>query len=222
MHFSDPTIVERSELIVVGHLKDNSIQYVPLSPPTAEGQKAAADFISGKFSTNDFLMPLSDMFGKGWEHHAILVISGIIKGKCTNAEIPVIIHYGLEPIVGGYATHDGVPGPARGGGNDFPATPVMIIVYPATQVGGPAVTEDASKDNLWFLRRLGGHSGWELTTTGDFGIYHEQDIQPLKLKEYFELYLTKDPTTALKAYAAEHPEVAYRAQRGLENRHTGQ
>jgi hypothetical protein len=72
--YEDATVVERSELIVVAHLKEGSIQHVPHKRKPDEGAS--------------------------WEHHAILVITKVLKGKCDTAEIPIVIHYGLTPRAG--------------------------------------------------------------------------------------------------------------------------
>src|SRR4051812_43392822 len=71
--YEDATVVERSELIVVARLKEGSIRHVPHRNPPGEGQSS--------------------------EHHATLVITQVLKGKCDAQEIPVIIHYGLTPVV---------------------------------------------------------------------------------------------------------------------------
>jgi len=65
--YEDATVVERSELIVVAHLKEGSIQKV--------------------FHGNN---------GASWEYHATLVITKVLKGKCEKQEIPLVIHYGLS------------------------------------------------------------------------------------------------------------------------------
>ena len=72
--YEDATVVERSELIVVAHLNEGSIQHVPHNRKADEG--------------------------RSWEHHATLVIAKVLKGKCDKAEIPIVIHYGLTPSVG--------------------------------------------------------------------------------------------------------------------------
>jgi hypothetical protein len=67
--YDDWTVVDRSELIVVGHLKDNSIQYVPhTNTPDEDQMVEELRRLSGQSNT-----PPSPL---GWEHHAILVISG--------------------------------------------------------------------------------------------------------------------------------------------------
>ena len=79
----------------------------------------------------------------------------------------------------------------------------------------PMVT-DAQKDNLWFLRRLSGEYG-EKTGTGDLGIADPEDLQPIKLKDYFNCYLSKDPASAVRGQLQKQPEVAARATRYLDH-----
>ena len=76
LRYEDATVVERSELIVVGRLKRGCIEYVPHKKKPHEGAS--------------------------WEHHATLVISEVLRGTCRDKEIPIVIHYGLTPVVGGY------------------------------------------------------------------------------------------------------------------------
>lgn len=74
--YEDAEIVGRSELIVVGHLLPDSIQYIPHTE--------------------------KDGHVHSWEHHATLIIAEVLKGKMNKKEIPIIIHFGLTPVVGGY------------------------------------------------------------------------------------------------------------------------
>ncbi len=70
--YEDATVVGRSELIVVAHLKEGSIVKV-----SHEGSPVA---------------------GASWEYHAKLEISTVLKGKCDAKEIPLVIHYGLSAV----------------------------------------------------------------------------------------------------------------------------
>lgn len=69
--YEDATVVERSELIVVGRLNGDSIRKVPHERRPDEGQS--------------------------WEYHATLTITEVLKGKAPGEEIPIVIHYGLTP-----------------------------------------------------------------------------------------------------------------------------
>jgi hypothetical protein len=73
--FEDAYVVARSERIVVGHLKANSIKRVPHAHPPDRGRSE--------------------------EHHVTLVITSVLKGDLQNGDIPLTIHYGLTPMVSG-------------------------------------------------------------------------------------------------------------------------
>jgi hypothetical protein len=184
--YEDATIVERSELIVVGHLDVSSIEYVPHS--------------------------VEPSGGRSWEHHAKLVITEVIKGTCEANEIPIIIHYGLTPLVGGYVKRDGFMIDRRFGRTDCPTNKVEIIDTGNSVIGHEPIVEVAGQDNLWFLRRRGGVYGRE-PSAGNLGIVDPEDLQPLKLREYFLCYLSDHPEQAVREYVAGHPELAGRAQR---------
>ncbi|HTV39291.1 MAG TPA: hypothetical protein VMF08_01840 [Candidatus Sulfotelmatobacter sp.] len=186
--YEDETVVKRAELIAVGHLKADSIVYIPHESPE----------------------------GKSWDYRATFVITEFIKGKRTPNEIPIIIHYGLTPIVGGYLKRDdGFLFDARWEKTDYPTNVVQI--FDTSDAGSfEPIVKDVSKDNIWFLRRGTGISGGA-PGTKDLGIFDPEDVQPLKLKGYFEAYLSQHPKEAVKAYAsqAQHPDIAARAQRYL-------
>ena len=94
----------------------------------------------------------------------------------------------------------------RWGRKDFPTNLVQIFDTGNSGVSFTPVVEDASKDNIWFLRQGTGIYGWD-SGTNDLGIIDPEDVQPLILKEYFEAYLNENPENAVKSYAAAHPEV---------------
>lgn len=188
--YEDVTVVERSELIVIGHLNPESIQYVPHKKGPGEGAS--------------------------WEHHATLVISEIVKGKCEKTEIPVVIHYGLAPVVGGFVKRDSFMIDVRRGTKQYPKDKVEIFDTGNSLSGGGAIVEDAGKDNIWFLRRLSGIYGRE-PGTGDFGIRDPQDLQPLPLKEYFLAYLSDNPEGAVKKAMEGLPAVRKRGQDYLDH-----
>jgi hypothetical protein len=229
----DATLVERSEMIVVGHLKDGSIQLVshtnasdrsiaqsnsvePRVPRTnSTGAVQAFVFHSTADLSN---LSLPHLFPPS--HPAVLVISEVIKGKYTNAEIPIVIGSVFDVRVVGAA--------GEAGGNDSKKDEHGVATNDSLKhvqiigryEGGPSlVVEDAGKDIVWFLRRQGGNSGRGLSATSgfSFGVVDAQDMQALKWKECFEAYLCKDPEEALKSYAANHPETSQRAQSWLDH-----
>ncbi|MHC4199337.1 MAG: hypothetical protein ACYSU0_05050 [Planctomycetota bacterium] len=68
-HYEDEVIVERSEVIVVGRLKRDSIRYVPFGPK----RHGAC------------------------EHHAVLMVTDVLKGELDGEEVPII--YPKDAIV---------------------------------------------------------------------------------------------------------------------------
>jgi hypothetical protein len=172
--YEDATVVERSELIVVAHLKEGSILKVSeVKPPNGAAS---------------------------WEHHAVLVISTVLKGKCDKQEIPIIIHYGLSPI-------------DRSGEKDSPKKSVGILDTGGSQ-RGHLLVKDADEDNLWFLRKRSGIYGRE-PGTGNFGIVDPEDLQPLESKPYFLCYLSDNPEAVVKEYIRKNPDKAERGKRYL-------
>lgn len=188
--YEDAMIVERSELIVVGRLLPGSIRYVP--------HRRQPDR------------------GASWEHHATLAVSEVLKGTCSQAQVPIIIHYGLDLKVGGYILRDGSRRDARGGREDYPKDKIEIIDTGSSAKTGVSLVDDAGKDNLWFLRHRSGTFG-RRSGTGKPGIVDPEEVQPLALKPYFLCYLSDDPEPAVRAYAEKDPAVADRAQKYLDH-----
>ncbi|MFH1742730.1 MAG: hypothetical protein ABIH23_27300 [bacterium] len=186
----DATLVERSEIIVVGRLLKDSVEYVP--------------HMKGSIKTGTS------------EHHARLAITEVIKGTCEDKEIPIIIHYGLCPVVGGHVSRDSFGLDARFGRSDYPKDKMEVFDTASKSVTPIPLDGAVTDDNLWFLRRRSGFYGRE-PGTGNFGIVDPQDLQPLHLKEYFLCYFSEDPELAVKKYMSKDPSVAKRAQRFLDH-----
>lgn len=174
--FEDVTVVGRSELIVVGHLKPDIIRHVPHKKQPGEGTS--------------------------WENHATLVITQVLKGHCDKAEIPIVIHYGLEPIT------------AKAG---LPKGVVEIHDIGGTRpLRFGSLVKEATEDNLWFLRKRSGTFGRE-PGNSHYGIVDPEDLQPLEWKEYFLAYLSADPEKGVREFAQKHPEKAERAKKYLDH-----
>ena len=188
--YEDAIVVQRSELIVVAHLKKGSIEYVPHKKKVYEGAS--------------------------WEHHATLIVTEVLKGKCNDKEIPIIIHYGLTPVVGGYAKRENFMIDYRAGRNDYPKDIIEIFDTGNSERGLPSLVKDARHDNLWFLRKRSGIYGRK-PGAGKYGVVDPEDIQPLGMKKYFLAYMDNDPEKAVKKYVGENPESAGRAKRYLDH-----
>lgn len=182
--YEDAVIVQRSELIVIGYIKKDSIKYIPHDHKPNEGAS--------------------------WEHHATLVITEVIKGQLEEKEISIIIHYGIDPLVGGVLPSTG-ESYYYGKSNKIPADQIDLFDQGGNLSMYPFFLH-AEKDNLWFLRKRSGTYGRE-PGKGNYGIADPQDVQPLELKDYFKAYLEKDPEAAVKACVASKPALAPRVQR---------
>lgn len=207
--YEDATVVDRSDLIVVGHLKENSIGYLA-HPNTAAEDQILMGYSQQSGISNAAPYPLR------WEHPAILVISEVIKGKSTNHEIPIIIGQGLDVVYGRDARDDEMEGFNPASRKDYPKNFVRLFEKQYSSMIWPdlPVVDDARKDYVWFLSRGGGAG--TMGDTNALGVMCRQDIQPEAMKGYFEAYLSDHREEAVKAYADEHPEVAFRAQRWLD------
>jgi hypothetical protein len=186
VHCDDATLVERSELIIVAHLKAGTITFVP------NGQ-------SGSMGV----------------HHAVLVITKVLKGKCNDKELPLAIHYGLTPVVGGYRHQNGSVIDRRGRYKNYPKD-IIEIFDTGGGVGGPSLVKDAREDALWFLRKRSGTFGRE-PGKGEYGIVDPEDVQPLEWKPYFLCYLSDHPAEAVRKCAAENPKAEVRAKNYLDH-----
>jgi hypothetical protein len=187
LRYEDATVVERSELIVIGRLEAGSVNYVPHKKGPNPGS---------------------------WEHHVTLVIADVLKGSSDSKRISIVLHYGLDPRVGGVSEAHGFRPPHA----HFPKEQgaIYILYTGAGAWSGPSLVSDAGKDNLWFLRKRAGTCG-EKPGTGKYSITDPEDLQPLKLKPYFLLYLSEDPEPAIREYARKNPDQAERAQRYLDH-----
>jgi len=188
--YEDAIVVERSELIVIGRLKEDSIEYVPHSKKPGEGAS--------------------------WEHHATLMITEVIKGQCTHDEMTVVIHYGLTPVVGGFVKRENFSVNLRGHRNDYPKGIVEILDTGNSAVSMTPLVQDARNDNIWFLRRRSGIYGRK-EGTGDFGIVDPEDLRPIELKQYFMAYLSDNPEAEIRRHQWVMSQTQNRAQRYLDH-----
>jgi hypothetical protein len=189
--FEDAQVVARSELIVVGRLKTDSVKYV--------AHKA-----------------LSPGEGRSWEHHATLVVTEVIKGDGKPGDLPVVIHYGIDPVVGGLLQRDGHTVNTRGNRRDYPPGRIELMDTGNSAVSFAPLVEDAAEDNLWFLRRGVGERTSEVKP-GVFGIIDPEDVQPLALREYFDRYRSPDPEAAIRQYVERTPDARESAKRYVDH-----
>ena len=81
----DVMVVDRAEVIAIGHLQENSIQYIPHPNTPWENEWLIKDARTSRPNETNFVpYPLSG------EYHATLLVSEVIKGQCTSNNIPII------------------------------------------------------------------------------------------------------------------------------------
>ncbi|MHC4202998.1 MAG: HEAT repeat domain-containing protein, partial [Planctomycetota bacterium] len=143
------------------------------------------------------------------EHHAILIVSEVLKGELDGKDIPIIIHYGLTPVVGGYYKQGGTMLNLRAWrqGEEYPKGRIEIADTGSSAMGGMVDVRNAGEDNIWFLRRRSGRYGRK-PGTGDLGIVDPVDLRPLSLRESVKAYLAKDGEALCRLLAPEQPAVA--------------
>ena len=82
--YEDAVVVERSELIVVGHVQPGSLAKVEHEKDSDEG--------------------------RSWEYHGILIITEVLKGQIDEPEISLVFEYGLTPTEGRIGIKDHLNG----------------------------------------------------------------------------------------------------------------
>jgi hypothetical protein len=166
----DAKLVGDSELIVVGRLQAGSVCYIL----KADGGRP------------------------GWETRVTLLITEVLKGTCKKKEVPILIHYGLTPIVGGHVNIEGkLEMDVRSRNKSYPKSKIEVYDTGSSLHGGPSLVADARDDNLWFLRKSSGH-GVEGAVAEVFGIAEPEELAPSVLKPYYQALLAADPEKALK------------------------
>lgn len=175
----DSDLVQHSNLIVVAHVKPGSIVYIP---HLADG-------------------------AMGWKHTAVLILGEVIKGKCDLKELPVVFHYGMDPIaVGAKGDFQGLSK-----GKSDPNSQIMMG-YQGGRYG--RLPGDLRKDHIWFLsyppkpiHPSDSHEDLDI-----LGVSEPEELQPVELKPYFEAFLQAHPEDVLKLYASGDSPLAFRSQ----------
>ncbi|MCL2640099.1 MAG: hypothetical protein FWD53_04570 [Phycisphaerales bacterium] len=123
LHYEDAQIVERSELIVVGSLKTDSLMIVPHPKP--------------KYG------------GVSWETHAMLTIREVVKGELNEKEIPIVIRYGLDVSTGGENLNRG----RFEKNTPLPKADKILLIDTGNSAFTFGPGWDLAQDNLWLLRK---------------------------------------------------------------------
>lgn len=125
LYYSTSELVNRSELIVVGRVKPDSIVLVP------------------------------HQGGTSWEHHCDLLISEVLKGTNAAPSRTISINYGLEPLVGGFISNQyGVIDLVKvQRGQVYPKDVIEILDRGNSYTTFVPITGDIRTNHIWLLRR---------------------------------------------------------------------
>lgn len=125
------------------------------------------------------------------EHSLVLVVSEVLKGKCPEKELTILVHLGLTPVIGRYAKWGG------GGFVDYrsempPAPKDVIEIYDTgnSAVSNRPIGGDLRQPHIWFLRHT------DLVREKKYakpGISNPEDIQMMDVKPYVLAMLTNSP-----------------------------
>ena len=187
----DAELVQRSELIAVGSLRPETVEYVP-----HQVQKDR---------------------GLSWEYHAVLVVSHWIKGKREEVEIPIVLQYGVEVRIG-QVGQEGFSQLAPAEREALRGRAVEILGEREDLMPWDPLAADASQDQIWFLRTVGEERYGHQPSTGWLGVLDAADVQPLERLSYFQAYLAPDPEAAVAEQSRKDPAVAERAREFLADR----
>ena len=158
-HYSDREVIARAALVVVGRVDAASLE---LSPH--------ADTAGG---------------GPSWEHHCQLIVSAVLKGTNITQSLPISIHYGLEPIIGGFKSNQFGLWDIRGTETNYDADVVEIIDDGGSPTTLRRISGDVRTNHIWLLRSQTRGSG-----SDRIGIHDPEDIQPLSRQPVLENLLT--------------------------------
>jgi hypothetical protein len=170
--FSDAEIVRRAEFIVIARVAPDSIHFVD--------------------------HPATSLQGRWWEHRAILKITRVIKGDVLEHDLPVIIHYGLDPITGGFMNDSRGFLNARFFKPNYSENVVELFDTGNSVRSFEPISGDIRADQIWLLRHL-RPSIERRDSTDAPGIWDPEDIQPIRRETDLRKYLILErPNQAMR------------------------
>jgi hypothetical protein len=159
--YSDMEVVSRAELIVIGRVKPGSVVLVPHDNKNR---------------------------GAGWEHHVELLIDEVLKGQTSATSMVVSVHYGLDPVIGGYTSNQFRMLNAAHGRTNYPKDAIEIFDTGNSALSFTPITGDLRTNHVWLLRHLSpkerNHNDSEM-----IGIRDPEDIQPIRKRDELLRYL---------------------------------
>ena len=182
----DDELVRRSDAIVIGYVEDS---FTPFTQPP-------------RYPNNYNYT----------EYHTKLVVTEVLAGKMTLGRTPIIIHYGLRPVVlKDKPDFQDMISPTAADATTGPSVPVGIFDAATTAIGGPR-TDNIRKDHIWFLsERAHASPGPGNEDVSEPGVWSPQDVQTVDQKDYYLAVLTGDPN-ALAPFVAGDSYPAQRAR----------
>lgn len=182
-------LFDEAELIVVGHV--------------------VGDFVHVILQKEDVRPGVAPV----WGHEGRLAIDEVLKGECGEAEIPIMLHYGLDPC---QCLRDGKL--SRGGwAHVYPGLPILDT---GSSAMGPPVLVDARRPAIWFLGHYALYDGsYEPKPAPVLGVREPCHMQALKMLPLIRAILKPDGLDEQLAFLADPDEqVRYAALRYFQGR----
>lgn len=183
-------MVARSELIAIGRLQADSIEYIPERNEQTQSGRAT--------------------------YRAQLAITEVLKGQSVERIIPIVLHHGLRPIIGSYDTRGlFIPHPHEDGAGT--TADILGVFDTGSSASSPyPLVHNAADDNIWFLRR---HSTTNdpHPAEADLGIVDPEELRPVELKSYFMAYLSDNPEPEILRHYMVMWDTQRRAHRYLDH-----
>jgi hypothetical protein len=132
--------------------------------------------------------------GTSWEFHARLRIDEVLKGTCSDQEIPIVLHYGLSPSE--YIRDGKRVGLASGGVDGA----IAIHDTGTTSGDGRPILQDARKPAVWLLGHYADRFGRDGKPTEELGIREPQHVQPVAMLPFLRSVLKPEPVATQLAF----------------------
>ena len=164
--YTEAEIVSRAELIVVGALKKDSLNFV------SHVDKGSAP---AELANPNARSP-------SWEHHLLLTVSEVLKGQLSSTSLVVSVQYGLDPVVGGCFSNQFMVFVITTPG--YPAEMVQIFDTGNSVRPPRAISGDIRTNHIWLLRHDLSRNNAESNRTPDMlTVYDPEDVQPVAWRD---------------------------------------
>ncbi len=175
----DYLIATRADLVVVGRIKDGTVEYLPVVEELSNGQ------------TINWCAP-----------RARFLVAEVADGKLREREIAIWFRGGVLPLVEGQFDWGTWHIDLRR--EHFDPDSIQIGTLNNSFYLRDRL-KDLRKNHLWFLKRNAGFPGLQPNEEA-WCIDSWDDVSPLNLKDYFMAYRAADPKKALLAVESKYPE----------------